>query len=564
MKSQKYSIGLDYGTESGRAVLVDIHTGEEIATHVTPYKNGVIEEGLPESNIKLEQHYALQDPEDYLDVLAKSVPEVIRLSGVHPDDIIGIGVDFTSCTVVPVNEQLMPLCKDSKWKNDPHAWVKLWKHHAAQDEADKMTLLASQRNEEWLKRYGGKISSEWLVPKIWQVLDEAPDVFEATDLYLEAGDWVIAQMTGEVKRNSCAAGYKGTWHKSDGHLSTDFLKALHPKLGNLYQTKLRGEVVSLGSKAGELSEEFAQLMNLNPGTAVAVGIIDAHAGVPGVGVAEPGKMVMVMGTSTCHMLLSDKEVLVEGISGVVEDGIIPGLFAYEAGQAAVGDIFAWFVKHNVPRYIEVEAENLGISVHELLEQKANKLLPGQSGLLALDWHNGNRTPLVDTSLSGMILGQTLSTKPEEVYRALIEATAFGSRLIIDTFRDQGVEVNELYACGGLPHRNKLLMQIYADVTNIEIKVSATTLTPSIGSAMYGAVAAGVERGGYTSVIEAASKMARLKEETFKPNPSNVKVYEELYKEYVALYKHFGRETNSTMRRIKELKDKISKKTYQMI
>jgi L-ribulokinase len=339
---------------------------------------------------------------------------------------------------------------------------------------------------------------------------------------------------------------------------------LHPSLANIYDTKLRGEVVSLGSKAGELSEEFASSMGLKPGTAIAVGIIDAHAGVPGVGVATPGKMVMVMGTSTCHMLLSEKEVHVEGISGVVEDGIIPGLFAYEAGQAAVGDIFAWFVKNNVPRALEDEAAELGIGIHELLEQKANRLQPGESGLLALDWHNGNRTPLVDTNLSGLILGQTLATKPEEIYRALIEATAFGSRLIIDTFRNQGVEIKELYACGGLPHRNKLLMQIYADVTNIEIKVSATTLTPAIGSAMYGAVAAGVERGGYASVIEAASKMARLKEETFVPNPFNVKIYEELYKEYVSLYEYFGRRTDSAMRRVKEVKDAVRTKSYQMV
>ncbi len=558
LDQRKYTIGIDYGTESGRAVLVDIQSGEEIATHVTPYPSGVIEKALPNSNKKLEPDFALQQPDDYLQVLQNSVPEVIRLSGVSPDDIIGIGVDFTACTIVPVDGTLTPLCHHQEWEKNPHSWVKLWKHHAAQDEATKMNRIASERNEEWLKRYGGKISSEWMMPKVWQILDEAPDVFEATDLFLEAADWVIAKMTGEVKRNSCAAGYKGTWHKNDGYVSPDFLEALHPRLRDIYDTKLRGEVVSLGSKAGELSEEFAELTGLKPGTAVAVGIIDAHAGVPGVGVATPGKMVMVMGTSTCHMLISDKEVHVEGISGVVEDGIIPGFYAYEAGQAAVGDIFAWFVGHHVPSSVTNEANEKGIGVHELLENRASKLMPGESGLIALDWHNGNRTPLVDAELSGLILGQTLATKPEESYRALIEATAFGTRLIIDTFRNQGVEINELYACGGLPHRNRLLMQIYADVTNIEIKVSATMLTPAIGSAMFGAVAAGVERGGYASVVEAASKMARLKEETFKPNLENVKIYDALYQEYVTLYEYFGRGANQVMKNLQNIKHQVRK------
>ncbi|MCM3410853.1 ribulokinase [Metabacillus litoralis] len=554
MGQSKYAIGVDYGTESGRAVLVDIKSGVVVAKHTTPYPHGVIDEKLPNSLEKLPNNFALQHPDDYLLVLKETIPNILNQSGVKADDVIGIGIDFTACTILPVDQDLVPLCTKEEWSNNPHSWVKLWKHHAAQDEAIKMNQLAEQRGEEWLKRYGGKISSEWAIPKVWQVLDEAPEVYEATDLFLEAADWVTAQMTGKVVRNSCAAGYKGTWHKQKGYVSQEFLIALHPDLSNLYETKLRGDVVSLGTKAGELTEEFANLVGLKRGTTVAVGAIDAHAGVPGAGVVTPGRMVMVMGTSTCHMLISEKEVHVDGISGVVEDGIIPGFYGYEAGQAAVGDIFAWFVDNSVPTSVVEEANESGISIHQLLEKKADTLKPGQSGLLVLDWHNGNRTPLVDAELSGLIVGQTLLTKPEEIYRALIEATAFGTRLIIDTFKSQGVDIHELVACGGLPHRNRMLMQIYADVTNMEIKISDTTLTPAIGSAMFGAVVAGPERGGYSTIKEAASNMARLKDESFVPNPNHVKIYDEMYKEYLKLHDYFGRGKNNTMKKLKQLKE----------
>ena len=553
MMNRKYAIGVDYGTESGRAVLVDVSNGEVIATHVTAYNDGVIDQQLPGSSIRLDHDFALQNPNDYLTVLSTSVPEVIKTSGISPDKVIGIGIDFTASTILPTDNQLEPLCFKEQYKDNPHAWVKLWKHHAAQEEANKINQIALEQGEEWLKRYGGKISSEWMLPKVWQILNESPEIFDETEYFLEAADWITSKMIGSIKRNSCAAGYKGTWHKKEGYLSPEFLNLLDPRLRDIYGTKLRGEVASTGTNAGVLTGEIAELMGLSPGIAVAVGIIDAHAGVPGVGVSGPGKMVMVMGTSTCHMLLSENEVYVEGISGVVEDGIIPGLFAYEAGQAAVGDIFAWFTDHNVPAYIKEEAEKEGVSLHQLLEKKAGMLKPGGSGLIALDWHNGSRTPLVDADLSGVMIGLTLSTKPEEIYRALIEATAFGTRSIIDTFRNNNVEITELYACGGLPHRNKLLMQIYADVTNMEIKISDSTITPAIGAAMFGAVAAGSKNGGYDSIETAAKKMSKLKEETYKPIKENVLIYEELYKEYIRLQEYFGRGENNVMKRLKEMK-----------
>jgi L-ribulokinase len=555
---KKYAIGIDYGTQSGRAVLVDLADGTEVADHVTPYPHGVIDEKLPGSGVRLEPDWALQHPDDYIEVLRRSVPAVLEMSGVDPDDVIGIGIDFTACTMLPVDAQGTPLCMLPQHRDNPHSWVKLWKHHAAQDEANKINRIAEARGEKWLKRYGGKISSEWMIAKVWQILDEAPEIYDAADQFLEATDWVIAQLSGNILRNSCTAGYKAIWHKQEGYPSREYFKALDPRLENLTETKLRGEIVPLGTRAGGLTPEMAKITGLKEGTAVAVGNVDAHAAVPGVGVTEPGKLVMAMGTSICHMLLGTEEREVEGMCGVVEDGIIPGYFGYEAGQSAVGDIFEWYVEEAVPAYVKEAAEREGVSVHEWLEARAAKLKPGESGLVALDWWNGNRSVLVDADLTGVIVGCTLLTKPEEIYRALLEATAYGTRKIVEAFDSNGVEVKELYACGGLPQKNRLLMQIYADVTNREIKVAASRQTPAIGAAMFAAVAAGSAAGGYDSIVEAAKKMARVREESFKPIPENAAIYDRLYKEYTALHDYFGRGGNDVMKRLKALKEEVTR------
>lgn len=552
--SKKYAIGVDYGTQSGRAVLVDLSNGAEIAEHVTPYTHHVIDEKLPVSGIKLEYDWALQHPLDYIEVLELSVPAVMKESGIEPTDVIGLGIDFTACTMLPIDEAGQPLCVQDAYKDNPHSWVKLWKHHAAQDEANLINELAAQRGEKWVPRYGGKISSEWMMAKAWQILNEAPEIYETADKFVEATDWVIGQLTGNIVRNSCTAGYKGMWHKQEGYPSKEFFKALDPRLENLTETKLRGEVVPLGSKAGELKADIAARIGLAAGTAIAVGNVDAHAAVPGVGVVTPGKLVMAMGTSICHMLLGTEEKEVEGMCGVVEDGIILGYFGYEAGQSAVGDIFEWFVEESVPAYVLQEAKQAGENVHVYLTRKADELKAGESGLLALDWWNGNRSVLVDTDLTGTIVGLTLLTKPWEIYRALLEATAFGTRKIVDAFHNNGVEVKELYACGGLPQKNRLLMQIYADVTNREIKVAASKQTPALGAAMFGAVAAGAAKGGYDNIVDAAQKMARVREESFKPIPENAAVYEKLYAEYNLLHDYYGRGANDVMKRLKAIKE----------
>jgi len=549
----KYTIGVDYGTQSGRAVLVSLTDGREIADHVTPYRHGVIDTVLPESGIELGYEWALQHPSDYIEVIVNSIPAVLKESGVNPKDVIGLGIDFTACTILPVDAFMQPLCSREDLKDNPHSWVKLWKHHAAQPEANKINEIAEQRGEKFLARYGGKLSSEWMLAKVWQILNEAPEIYEETDKFVEATDWVISKLTGNLVRNSCTAGYKAVWHKQEGYPTNEFFKALDPRLENLIDTKLRGEVVALGTKAGTLTKKMGQLTGLPEGIAVAVGNVDAHAAVPAMGVVEPGKLVMAMGTSICHMVLGTEEREVEGMCGVVEDGIIPGLYGYEAGQSAVGDIFEWFVEEAVPAYVLAEVEELGLNIHQYLEQKASEYRPGESGLIALDWWNGNRSVLVDTELGGLILGMTLQTKPEEIYRALLEATAFGTKTIVEAFNKNGIEVNELFACGGLPQKNKLLMQIYADVTNLPIKIADSKQTPALGASMFAAVAAGEEAGGYDSILEAAEKMARIKDEVIRPNPENAAIYAKIYEEYKRLHDYFGRGENDVMKRLKALR-----------
>ncbi|WP_339218053.1 ribulokinase [Paenibacillus sp. FSL W7-1332] len=550
---QLYTIGVDFGTESGRALLVDITTGREVATHVTPYTHGVMDEVLVHSGLKLGQDWALQHPDDYIEVLRQSIPRVLSEANVSPDQVIGIGIDFTACTMMPLDAGGTPLCMLEEWRDNPHSWVKLWKHHAAQDEANLINEAAKRRGEKFLARYGGKLSSEWMLAKSLQILNEAPELYEHAVLFMEAADWVVMELTGQLARSSCTAGYKANWHKRDGYPSKEFLQSLDPRFGTLVEAKLRGPIKPLGSKAGGLTDSMAAITGLLPGTAVAVAIIDAHAMVPAVSVVTPGKLVLAMGTSTCHLILSDKEVTGEGICGVVEDGIIPGYYGYEAGQSAVGDIFAWYVEEAVPEYVRRKAAEDRLGIHEWLERGASQYEPGQTGLLALDWWNGSRSVLMDADLSGVILGLTLQTKPEEIYRALLEATAFGTRAIIEAFTESGVEVQELYACGGLPQRNRLLMQIYADVTGKEIKVADTVQTAAFGAAMFGAVAAGKERGGFESIVEAAEAIARVREETFKPIEANVRVYDQLYKEYKGLHDYLGRGENGVLKRLKALK-----------
>jgi L-ribulokinase len=549
-----YALGIDFGTESGRAVLVDCADGRELATRVYRYRNGVIDERLPapDDGVRLEHDWALQDPEDYIRTLQETVPALLAETGVEPADVIGVGIDFTSCTMLPTLADGTPLCLLDDLRREPHAWVKLWKHHAAQPEADRVNALARERGERWLDRYGGRISSEWFFPKALQILDEAPEVYERAERLIEAADWVVWQLTGVETRNSCTAGYKAIWSKSDGFPADAFFAALDPRFEHVIDEKMSRQIAPIGNRAGVLTERAAAWTGLLPGTAVAVANVDAHVSAPAATVTEPGAMVAIMGTSICHILLGTELVAVDGMCGVVEDGVVPGLFGYEAGQSAVGDIFAWFAETAVPPGYHELARERGLSVHDLLAEEAAELRPGESGLLALDWWNGNRSILVDADLRGLLVGLTLATRPPEIYRALIEATAFGTRMIVEALDSSGVRVDRIVACGGLPERNKLLMQIYADVTGRELSVAASAQTPALGAAMFGAVAAGSALGGYDSIVDASRRMAHLSLEPYRPSAANHAVYGELFGEYVRLHDLFGRYGDDVMRNLKRV------------
>ncbi|MBQ4089388.1 MAG: ribulokinase [Clostridia bacterium] len=549
----KYTIGVDFGTLSARAVVIEVGTGKELASATLNYKHAVMDEYLPTGE-RLKPDWALEHPQDYLDCLGYTIPEAMKNAGVDAADVIGVGIDFTACTMVAVDKEGTPLCLKPEWEHNPHSWIKLWKHHAAQDEANRINAIAEERGETFLARYGGKTSSEWMFAKIWQVLNEAPEVYEATDRFMEAGDWVIMQLTGVEARNACMAGYKALWSKAEGYPSKDFFKALDPRLENVVEDKLTTNIYPIGAKAGEITEEAAKLTGLKVGTAVSVATVDAHVSIPATGSVEAGNMLMIMGTSTCDIMVSNEEHIVPGMCGVVEDGVIPGLLGYEAGQSCVGDHFNWFVDTCVPEEYAKEAAEKGMDLHQLLTEKAAQLKPGESGLLALDWWNGNRSVLVDVDLTGMMLGMTLTTKPEEMYRALIEATAYGTRIIMDTFEESDVKINNLLACGGIAKKNPFLMQIYADVLNREIKVVKSTQAPALGAAMFGAVAAGAERGGYDDIADAAREMGGVEDKMYQPIPENVEIYKKLYDEYKLLHDFFGRGGNDVMKRLKAIKE----------
>jgi L-ribulokinase len=527
----RHSIGFDFGTESVRVLVVDVNNGRIAAQESHAYVHGVIDQTLPTSGKTLPPDYALQHPQDWLDSAAAACKLAMGAGKISPEDVVGIGVDFTSCTMLPALADGTPLCLVDRFKNVPLAWPKLWKHHGAQAETDRINKIVRERREPWLARYGGTIGIEWFFPKVYETLNHAPEVYDATQVWLEAGDWFVWQLvsgpfpnckTSKLIRSTCQAGYKACWNKQTGFPSADFFGAVDPKLANVVPEKMPGTLRSPGLSAGELSERCAALFGLRAGIPVSTAIIDAHAGVPGAGVAAPSTLVMVLGTSSCHMMNSRTEQLVPGIAGVVEDGILPGYFGYETGQASVGDAFAWVAK------------SLNIS-HAELNERAKSLPPGSGGVMAIDWLNGCRTPLMDPRVGGAFIGLTLATKPEQLYRAMIEATAFGVRWICDTLNDNGVAVRRFVAAGGLPGKSPLLMQIYADVLGEKINLAATDQSVALGAAILGAIAAGSDATGHSAVSQAIHAMAPERETgAYHPDLNARKQYNKLYQTYRAL------------------------------
>ncbi|HEY4462159.1 MAG TPA: ribulokinase [Streptosporangiaceae bacterium] len=546
----RYVVGVDFGTLSGRALVVRVSDGAEAGTAVHEYRHGVMDRELASTGEPLPPDWALQDPADYRAVLRTAVPAAIADAGIDASAVIGIATDFTACTVMPVLTDGTPLCVVPGLEGRPHAYPKLWKHHAAQPHADRINELAHQRKEPWITRYGGKVSSEWQYAKALQLLEEDPELYGRADRWIEAADWIIWQLAGTETRNACTAGYKGIWQ--DGHYpSRDFLAALNPGFADFAAAKLDHPISALGARAGSLTAEAAEWTGLPEGIAVAVGNVDAHVTAPAALAIEPGQMVAIMGTSTCHVVNGAGLTEVPGMCGAVDGGLIAGQWGYEAGQSSVGDVFAWFTGQAVPGSYRDEAERRGISVHDLLTEQAAAQEVGAHGLVAIDWFGGNRSVLVDHRLSGAIVGLTLATRPADIYRALIESTAFGTRVIIEAFESAGLPVTELIAAGGLI-RNQLIMQVYTDVTRRPLSVIGSDQGPALGSAIHAAVAA----GAYPDVPAAARAMGKLHREVYTPDPARAAAYDELYAEYVTLHDYFGRGGNDAMHRLRAVRDRV--------
>jgi L-ribulokinase len=542
-----YVVGIDFGTLSGRAVVVRAADGEELGTAVHEYRHGVIERELPASGDPLPPQWALQDPGDWIDVLRTAVPAAVAAAGVAPGDVAGIATDFTASTPLPVLRDGTPLCRVPGLERRPHAYPKLWKHHAAQRHADRVNEVAEERGEPWLARYGGRISSEWEFAKALQVLDEDPEMYARCERWIEGADWIVWQLCGAETRNVCTAGYKGI-HQDGRYPSEDFLRALDERFADFVAAKLEAPLWPLGARAGGLTAQAAAWTGLREGIAVAVGNVDAHVTAPAARVIDPGQMLAVMGTSTCHIVLGDALAEVSGMCGVVDGGVVPGLYGYEAGQTGVGDIFAWFVDHAVPPRYHEEARARGLDLHAYLSELAARQEAGRHGLIALDWNNGNRSVLVDHELSGLIVGLTLATRAEDIYRALIEATAFGTRKIIEAFTDAGIRVDEFVAAGGLV-KNPVVMQIYADVTRMPLHVLGSDQGTALGSAMHAAVAAGL----HPDIRAAAAAMGRVRRDAYVPDARNADVYDVLFERYARLHDHFGRGGDDVMHALRDLR-----------
>jgi len=542
-----YVIGVDFGTLSGRALVVDASDGTELASAVYEYPHAVMDATLAATGATLPPEWALQVPNDYREVLRHAVPEAVAAAGIDPALVVGIATDFTASTPLPVLADGTPLCEIPGLESRPHAYVKLWKHHAGQAQADRINNLARAREETWLPRYGGFISSEWEYAKALQLLEEDPELYELMDHWVEAADWIIWQLGGEYVRNACTAGYKGIL-QDGAYPSRDFEAALNPAFEGFAETKLAQRIGQLGERAGGLTAQAAEWTGLPEGIAVAVGNVDAHVTAPAAKATEPGQMLAIMGTSTCHVMNGDHLAEVPGMCGVVDGGILAGYYGYEAGQSGVGDIFAWYVKNQVPQRYFDQAEAAGVSVHQYLTDLAFEEKIGAHGLVALDWHGGNRSVLVDTGLSGIVIGQTLATRAEHGYRALLESTAFGARTIVDTFNASGVPVTEFVVAGGLL-KNRHLMQMYADVLNLPISTIASDQGPALGSAIHAAVAAGL----YPSVGQAGEAMGKVTRAAYVPRPDAVAQYARLYAEYQLVHDYFGRGANDVMKRLKALR-----------
>lgn len=540
MANRPYVCGYDFGTLSCRITVSDRSTGETVYEAGVDYPHGVISQQLPESDVVLGLDWALQDPEDYLEVMTQLTR--MALEKVAPEEIAAIGTDFTNCTVVALGADGRPLCMQENFRQTPHAWPKLWKHHAAQPYAKRIEEILTAENVDWFPLYGRNVSSEWLFPKVLQVYEEAPEVYAAAGTFLEAADYIPYWLTGNLVRNSATLGVNAFYEEGRGFPQKELLEKFSPGFSGVLD-KLTGSVKPVGSRAGTLTPQAAERLGLLPDTVVAVGHGDSEIAAAGLGVTESGSMLMVMGTSTCYQMMHRNKIAFDGVCAIVRDGMIPGLVAYESGQPAVGDTFAWFADNMLPQQYQQAAADEGISVLAYMDRLCGQLKAGESGLVALDWFNGNRSVLMNYGLRGVIAGLSLASRPEEIYRSLIEATAFGARRIFDSYTQAGVGIEKVYAAGGLARKSPVTMQIYADILNRPITATSISNSSSLGAAVCAAVALEEEIGTYEVFRRVYGRMIHYDAAVYRPDPKAAATYEKLYQAYLELHDFVGKQAS---------------------
>ena len=550
----KCVFGFDFGTLSCRGIALDINDGRTLALCEKKYEHGVISERMYHKNIKLDSEWCLQDPNDWMNCMAFVSKKLLEKGKINPADVIGLGTDFTSCTLLPVDEYGIPLCLNEQFRDIPNAWPKLWKHHGAKIYAEEIEKYAKDHTK-WLKKYFGEcVSSEWLFPKILQVLREEPSVYNAAEYFIEAVDWIPFRLTGTLSRLKGVLGVNAFWTEEYGFPEKDFFKAIDPRMENVVDEKLRGKIVTVGECVGQLTHESAKWLGLTTKTVVSSGHCDSAVSACGIGVGDSGNLILVMGTSTCHQMIYKELLPFHGACAIAADGMLPGLYSYESGQPATGDIFAWFSENMVPKNYQEQAEIENKTILQYLGEKAEKIKIGSTGLIALDWLNGNRGILANSNLSGMLLGLSLDTKPEEIYRAFVEANLFGSKMIVDNFQRNNIDIKTIWAVGGIASKCPWIMNLLANILNREIRVPKVDNIPARGSAVCAAVAsyAKYENIACKNFIEASERLIKTKYTSYIPNKKDVVLYAELYSHYVELHNLFGKD-DTLMRTMRNMK-----------
>lgn len=531
-------IGVDFGSSEARVSAVDIKTGQMIGIATCPYQSGVMDKILPNAKL-LPPNFALNDPSDWMNAMSCATRKLVMDTGIPQSEIISLGISFTSCCCLPVDDGGMPLCQKPDFAENVHAWPKHWRHIASLPQAKRLTEIATDRGEPFLEYCGGRIGPEWLWPKLLETIEQSPELVPHIAYYLEIGDWIAWQLTGNQARNQCSAGYKACWVEGDGYPSNDFFAHASVDLARIAEKQRDVPVVQPGKLAGRLLPELAEQISLPAGLPVAIPVIDAQVGVLGSGVYSPEVMVMVMGSSTIHLVMSKLERMFVGFAGMVKDGILDGYWGYEAGQPATGDLLDWFRNTLAPIQLFERAREDDVDEMVVMDRWLHEEPTGSGGMVALDWWNGNRSVLSNTTLKGMISGFTLGTTAPQILKGLVEATGFGTRKIIDTFRANDIHIDRIVATGSIPYHYPGMLQIYSDICNTPITVPDVQYSVARGAAILGGFAVGVENLGFTTRKDYFEAMKPQNYDSFAPNPEDVSKYDMIFKTWSKFHDWFA-------------------------